>query len=332
MRSGFAYGRKAELKTLNTMSAALAATVMMLSGTAAGQDYPSQNIKIIVPFAAGSTTDVVTRIVTDKIQEQTGQVFVVENVAGGNGIIGSTEGARAKPDGYTLTVGGAGHFSGNTATNNSLPYDIFTDFIPVHGLGRSPQFVVVRADFPANTIGELVELAKEKPGTLTFGPANQIGRMTAELLKARAGMDLRYVPYNSMEQALIDVVNGQVTMTVGSAPVLPFVESGQIKALGISSPENGALLPDVPPIANDLPGFEVRSWLGVVAPAGTPEDVTAKIEEMFANAMADETLQQRMTSLGTDPWIVGPEEFAATMVEDLALWREFVEVAGIPIN
>jgi tripartite-type tricarboxylate transporter receptor subunit TctC len=320
------------LTKLNIITAALAVSAVMLAGTAAGQDYPSQNIKVIVPFAAGSTTDVMTRIVTDKIQEQTGQVFVIENVAGGNGIIGSTEGARATPDGYTLTVGGAGHFSGNTATNKSLPYDIFTDFVPIHGMGRSPQFVVVRADFPASTIGEFIALAKEKPGTMTFGPANQIGRMTAELLKARAGMDLRYVPYNSMEQALIDVVNGQVTMTVGSAPVLPFVESGQIKALGISSPENGALLPDVPPIANDLPGFEVRSWLGFLAPAGTPESVTAKLHEMFANALADETLQQRMTSLGTDPWLAGPDEFTATMVEDLKLWREFVEVAGIPVN
>jgi tripartite-type tricarboxylate transporter receptor subunit TctC len=317
------------LKSLTSIAAALAASTLMFTGVAAGQDYPSQNIKIIVPFAAGSTTDVMTRIVTDKVQEQTGQVFVIDNVAGGNGIIGSTEGARAAPNGYTLTVGGAGHFSGNTATNKTLPYDIFTDFVPIHGMGRSPQFVVVRADFPANTIGELIALAKEKPGTLTFGPANQIGRMTAELLKARAGMDLRYVPYNSMEQALIDVVNGQVSMTVGSAPVMPFVEAGQIKALGISSPENGALLPEVAPIANDLPGFEVRSWLGFLAPAGTPEAVTAKLHEMFANALADETLQQRMTS---DPWLAGPEGFTATMVEDLALWREFVEVADIPVN
>lgn len=318
--------------TGKSLFGALAIAGIMGAAAMAQDAYPTQPVHIIVPFAAGSATDIVTRIAAEKIQQQTGHVFVVENMPGGNGIIGSTTGARAEPDGYTLTIGGAGHFSGNTVTTNNLPYDIFEDFVPIHGLTRAAQFIVVNADFPADSISELIEIAQADPGTLTFGPANQIGRMAVELLRARAEIDMRYIPYTSMEQALVDVVNGQVTMTVGSAPVLPFIETGQVKALGISGPTPGNLLPDVRPIADALPDFEVRSWLGVVAPAGTPEPILETIEELFSDAMNDPELQERLQALGMEPWLVGPEAFAATMREDLELWREFVEVADIPMT
>jgi tripartite-type tricarboxylate transporter receptor subunit TctC len=232
---------------------ALAASPASAQGSAAG--FPAKPIRVIVPFPPGQSADLIVRLLADKIKKQTGHTIVVENKPGGSAIIGASEVARARPDGYTLLMAGTTAMSAAASMNASLPYDPVKNFSPVIGVALNSYVLVVKPDFPAATVNDVIDLAKKSPGKLSFGAGNQSGRMAAELFKSMTGVDLLHVPYQGTEQAMSDLVNGQITMMFnGTMTSSPYLKRKDLKAIGVSAPAREPELPDVPAI-----GFSRRT-------------------------------------------------------------------------
>jgi len=304
----------------------------LLPVLADAQTYPSRPIRAIVPFAAGSATDTVGRMYGLKLGEFLNTPVVVENRAGANGSIGADMVAKAQPDGYTVLFGTN---TTNAAINSLMkvvPFNFERDFAPVSFLGSIPLLVCVNNDLPAKTLKELIALAKSKPGALSFATASASQRVSTEMLASMTGMKLVHVPYKSSPNAVTDLMTGQVQLfTADLAVTLPQVKAGKIRALAVTSTQRSALAPDVPTVneAADLKGYELIAWFALFAPAATPRDIIAKLNDAARKAAEARDLHDRLAPIGLDLASSTPDQLAARVKTEAAKWSKAMTEAGI---
>lgn len=318
--------------------AAVLAGLLCLGGASLphAQDYPSQPVRFVVPFAPGGTTDVLARLVGEKLSASLGQQFVIDNKPGAGGNIGTAQVAKAEPDGYTILMGTVGTHAINASIYPKLPYDPIKDFAPVTLVATVPNVLVVNLEVPASSVAELTALAKEKPGELNFassGNGTSI-HLSGELFKAMTGVDIVHVPYKGSGPAVVDLLGGQVQMMFDNLPSsAPQIQAGKLRALAVTSKERSPTLPDVPTMAEaGVPGYEALSWFGVLAPAGTPDAIVARLQAEIAKALADPAMRERFAELGAVPVGDTPAEFADFIGAETAKWAEVVQSAGIKLE
>jgi tripartite-type tricarboxylate transporter receptor subunit TctC len=302
----------------------------------AQDDYPNRTVRIIVPFAPGGSTDVVARILADKLGTELKQSFVVENRAGAGGNIGADAVAKASPDGYTLLMGTTGVLAINKYLYKEMSFDPERDLVPVSYTSLITNILVVNPQVPAKTVSELVALARAKPGSLTFASsgAGSSTHLSAELFKSMAGVDILHVPYKGSSQAITDLMGGQVTMLFDNAPSsIPFVEQGKLRALAVTSTKRLPNLPDVPTLDEaGVKGYESLSWSGIMAPAGTPKRVIDKLNAAIEKILRDPDVKQRFASLGVEPVGGPPEAFSRHIRAESEKWARVVKTANITLN
>ena len=316
-----------------TVSFLLLATVVGGSSAVAADNYPATPIRLIVPFPPGGPADALARIVGEKMGASMGNVIVVVNRPGAGGNIGMEVGAKAAPDGYTLVLAPAGNLTVNPSLYRSMPYDVGRDFAPITVLATVPNILVVHPSVPAKTVTELVQYAKAHPGELNFSsPGNGSGaHLAGELLKSMAAIDMTHVPFNGIAPAVTAVLGGQVQVMFAGAPsVLQHVKSGKLRALGVASLARIAAAPDLPTLTESgFRGFDVTSWYGIVAPAGTPSQVIDRLHGEMTKALNDPDVREKLAGLGAEPIGNTPAEFAATIRSETAKWSKIVKDAKI---
>jgi tripartite-type tricarboxylate transporter receptor subunit TctC len=309
---------------------------LALAGPAKAQDYPTKPIRLVVPFAAGGATDVLARLVGERLTASLGQQVVVDNRPGAGGNIGSDLVARAEPDGYTILMGAVGTHAINPSLYPKMPYDPVKDFAPVTLVASVPNVLVVNPEVPAKSVQELIDLAKAKPGELNFassGNGTSI-HLSGELFKAMTGTDIVHVPYKGSGPAVTDLLGGQVQMMFDNMPSsLPHVKAGKLRALGVTSAKRSPALPEVPTIAEaGVPGYDATSWFGILAPAGTPEPVVTRLQGAIVQALGEPEMRQRMADLGAEPVGDTPAEFGQFITAELAKWAKVVNDAGVKLE
>lgn len=301
--------------------------------SAYAQNYPSKPVRIIVPFAPGGATDIVTRIVGQKLGEVWGQTVVVDNRAGAGGNIGADLAAKGTPDGYTLFMPSGSVMTANVHMYKKIPFDPMKDFAPITNVASGPQIVVVGNNVAAKNIKELIALSKSKP--LNFGSAG-VGTQThlaAENFLFSAGMNATHVPYKGEGPALSDLAGGQIQMvTPNLSAAINLVNSGKIRALAVTSKQRVPQLPNVPTVAETVPGFENLGWFGLVAPAGTPKAIIAKIHADTVKVLQSADIKKRFDELGMAPVGNSPAEFAKAMREESALWAKVIRERKLQVN
>lgn len=301
-----------------------------LTGTAVAQNYPSRPITVVVGSSAGSATDGLARAVGNEITKMTGQAVVVENRAGAMGGIAAQTVARAKPDGYTLFITTNTTQAANPHLLKTLPYDPIKDFTPVTLMTKGYQLLVVNPNVKANNIADVIALAKKEPGKLAYGSGSSSARVASELFQQMTGTEMNYVPYKANPPAVIDLVAGQTDLMIVDLPAsLPHVRSGKLRALGISGPKRSPLVPNVPPIAETLPGYEAGYWNALYAPANTPQPVVQRITELFHRALAAPGVKQVVEQSGQEIATSSPEELGRFQVAELDRWGRIIRTAGI---
>ena len=312
-------------RTLVAIGLALAAT------GASAQNYPSKPITIVVPFAAGSGTDSIARIVGQQLSVAFNQSVVIENKVGASGVLAATYVARAAPDGYTLLMATNSTHSANPHLFKSLSYDPVKDFAPVARAGSYVFMLVVNPEIPAKTLPELVAHAKANPGKLTYASGNTTGIVAGETLKSKAGIDVLHIPYKSTPPALNDVLGGRVSMMfIDLAPGLEHVRAGTLRPLAVTTKERSALLPDLPSLHEaGIPGYDVTSWAGLFAPAGTPKEIVARLNDEVRKIIANPDAKARIAITGFDAFSGPPETLAAFVQSELANWGKLIKDAGI---
>ena len=320
----------------NSVALALAlAASYSISGSAA-DDYPSRPIRIIVPYAPGGGADTVARIVARRVSDTIGQPIVIENRTGAGSILGTDAVAKAEPDGYTLLLGQSGPISINPAVYKDLRYDPVKDFAPVTMTTAYPYILVVNAKLPARSLPEFVALAKSQPGAMNYGTTGigAANHLVAELFNGKAGLKMTHIPYRGTALAVGDLVAGQVTMVFGDPiSVLPHMQSGSLRALAVTSLQRSAVAPEVPTVAESgFPGFDALAWHGILAPAKTPPAIVKKLNAEIVNALRHPETQallvkQAMQTVGNTP-----EEFAAFIRNDIAVWKAVATEADVSVK
>ena len=320
--------------TIRCFGAALLSVAAL--ATAQAQGYPNKPVRLIVPYPAGGTTDIIARVATQQLSERLKQPFVVENKGGANGAIGSAEVARAPADGYTLLMGTASTHGINSAVYKSLPYDAVKDFAPVTIVASTPNIIAVHPSVPAKNLQELLALAKAQPGKLNYGSTSLGGspHMSAELLKMMAHVDMLHVPYKGAAPMLTDLMGGQVQVGFDNLPsTINFVRSGKVRAIAVTTAQRWPGAPEIPTVAESgVPGYEVSGWFGLLAPAGTPPAVLKTIQQAIAEAVKQPEVNKQMLDLGALPVANTPEAFAALVQADVAKWREVVKSTGVKLD
>jgi len=298
---------------------------------AQGTGFPSKNLTFVVPFAAGSATDQLARAIGQSVTEQTKQPVVVDNKAGGGGQIAASAAARAAPDGYTVLITTNTTQSANPHLYKKLSYDPVKDLMPITGLGKGGQVLVVRPDAPYKSVADLVAFAKKNPGKLTFGSGSSSSRVAGEMLKQLAGVDILHVPYKSNPMALTDLLGGQIDfMITDTATGVPQVKAGKLQALGVSTAKRMPLLPDVPTIDEaGVKGYEMGFWFAAYVPAGTPTAVVSKLNEVLVAATRSAPARAYYESSGVEAWSTTPDELAKFQAADTLKWGKVVKAAGI---
>ena len=307
---------------------ALAAAAMCLaaSGAALAQGYPAKPIRLIVPFPAGGATDLFARTLSQKMGEKLGATLVVDNKPGAGGAIGSDLAAKSAPDGYTLLLGTTStHAIGPVISK--VPYDTARDFTPIAHVGDAPSIMLVPNSSPAKTVREWVEYARKNPGKLNYASSGNgtIVQLTAELFKSQAGVFVTHIPYKGTALAMPDLMSGKVDVLFDSLPTgMPFVRDGRLRALGVTSLKRSPLAPDLPAVAEALPGFESNTWFGLYGPKGLPADVVAHVNKAANEALADAQLREKLSSLGIEPTQSTPEQLAKLAAQDTAKWKQII--------
>ncbi|WP_059412459.1 Bug family tripartite tricarboxylate transporter substrate binding protein [Cupriavidus basilensis] len=327
------------MKRLIRLSAVLLACLPCLAAAADGaadDAYPNKAVRIVVPFAPGGSTDVVARIVAEKLAQQFKQPFLVDNRAGASGNIGAELVAKSPADGYTLLMGATGVLSINDHLYSRMNYDVARDFVPVSYVTQNANILVVSPSLPATTVSELVALAKSKPGTLSFassGPGSST-HLSGELFKAMSGVDILHVPYKGSSAALTDLLGGQVTMLFDNAPSsIGFVQQGKLRALAVTSRKRLPGLPNVPTVDEaGFKGYESLSWCGIVAPAGTPRAIVLKLNRAIDRILATDEVREKLVQLGVEPVGGPPEAFARLIQSEHEKWGKVVKTANIKLN
>ena len=312
---------------------ALAAMLAALPGAGA-QDYPSRPVKIIVPFPAGGTADVMPRVIGEWLSRKWAQPVVVENRTGAAGNIGAEAAAKAEPDGYTLLSAPPPPLVINQNLYPKLGFDP-TEFVPIVIMGRVPNALVVNAKLPFNSVAELIAYAKANPGKLTSATQGNgtTSHLTSELFQMMADVKFQHVPYRGSAPALTDLVAGSVDLMFHNLGVsLPLVKGGQLKLLGVATPKRMASLPDVPTIAETLPGFESAAWFAIVAPPKTPQAVVDKINADVNEALRQGDIVQRLAQLSAEPIGGTPQATAAYMREEIERWHKVIKAANVKLD
>jgi len=293
--------------------------------------YPSKTIRFVVPFAAGSATDTLARVLGQTMSQSLGQAIVVENMPGATGQIAASNVARAAPDGYTVLVTSNSTHASNQSLYKKLSYDHVKDFEPVTTLGTITLALVVNPSVPVSTTQELVAYAKANPGKLTFGAGSASSRLAGEMLKSTAGIDMLYVPYKSNPQAVTDLLGGQIqVMFADISTTLPVARAGKVKALGVSSAQRSTLAPDLPTMQEaGLKGYELTAWFAAFVPANTPKPVVDTLNTAFVAAMGNKTVQETLIGAGIEPNSSTPAELAAFVTSETKKWAEITKAAGI---
>ncbi|MDX3984231.1 MAG: tripartite tricarboxylate transporter substrate binding protein [Achromobacter sp.] len=312
-------------------TALLSGAALLAAPLAQAADYPNKPITLIVPFPAGSGTDAVGRIFGQELSTILGQQIVVENKPGANATIAASYVARAKPDGYTLFVTTNTSHSAAPWLMKNVSYDPVKDFTPIARGGNLPFILVVNPKRPWKNVAELVADAKKNPGRITYASGNSTGIVAGATLADRAKIDILHVPYKGTPQGLTDVVGGQVDfMFTDLASGLPFVQSGQLRALAVSTAERSAIVPDLPSMAEaGVKDFDLNSWNGYFGPAGLPPEVVAKLNAAINKVVANPDVKKRLAGLGFDAFSGTPQDFATFVSEQRDLWGKLIKDAGI---
>jgi tripartite-type tricarboxylate transporter receptor subunit TctC len=309
----------------------LAAALCAGTGEAAAQQYPNRPIRFIVPFAPGGGADLVARTLSDRLAQGLGQPVLVENKPGAGATVGADFVAKSAPDGYTLLYGTPGPQIINPYLMKKLPYDPVSDFQPISRLVVIPNILVVHPSVPAKSVKELIELAKAKPNTINFGSAGigATSHLSGELFKSAAGIQIVHVPYKGTGAALQDLLAGNIQMAIDSIPVyLPHLKSGAVRALAVSTPMRSPVLPDLPPIADTLPGFDASAMNYVAARAGTPRPIVERLNREINAVLALPEVRERLLGMGATPMGSTPEELELVIRSESAKWKKVIEISG----
>jgi tripartite-type tricarboxylate transporter receptor subunit TctC len=310
----------------------LGAALLVAGAAAAADAYPSRLVTIINPWTAGGPSDAIIRPIAQQLATRLGQAFVVDNKAGANGTIGATAVARAKPDGYTLLFANVGPIAISPALPQKPPYDSVKDFTPITQIASGPTVLVVRSDFPAKTLGELLAYAKAHPGKVSYGSVG-IGSSThlaGATLAHMAKVDMVHIPYRGSGPINTDLLGGQITTAfVNVAGVVGLIQEGKLRALAVSTTKRAGVLPQIPAVAETLPGFEVNSWYGLMAPANTPPEIVNRLHAEVTDILKMPEIAARMKDNGMEPEGTTPEAYAALIKADLARWAVSVKAADI---
>ena len=309
------------LKTRRTIMGAALGALMVAALPASAQqaaNFPSKPITFVVPFAAGSATDLIARALGQAVTQSTGQSVIVENKGGASGMIAAQAAARAPADGYTVLITTNTTHAANEHLYKKLPYDPVKDFVPLTGLGKGGQVLVVNASAPFNSVKELLEYAKKNPGKLSFGSGSSSSRMAGEMLKQLGGVDILHVPYKSNPLAITDLMGGQIDLMITDVSTgVPQIQAGKLKALGFSTEERSVMLPDVPTIAEaGVKGYNMGYWFAAYAPAGTPTDVVNKLTQLLGDAVESKSAEGFYKQSGTTKWRSTSAELAKFQAEE----------------
>jgi tripartite-type tricarboxylate transporter receptor subunit TctC len=318
------------------MGALLAFSALAAAPMAGAQTYPAKTIRIVVPFPPGGATDILARAVAQKLTDAWGQAVVVDNRPGAGGNIGSELVAKAAPDGYTLEMGTVGTHAINASLYAKMPYDHVKDFAPVILVAGVPNVLVVNPSLPVSSVQELIAYAKANPGKLNFassGNGTSI-HLAGELFKVMAGVQMTHIPYKGSAPALQDLIGGQVQLMFDNLPPsLPHIKAGKLRALAVTSATRSSALPDTPTIAESgLPGFEASSWFGVLAPAGTPPAIIARLNAEIGAWLASAEAKEKMLALGANIGGGSPEDFARHIAAETAKWQKVVKASGAKVD
>ncbi|GGF53534.1 ABC transporter substrate-binding protein [Azorhizobium oxalatiphilum] len=318
-----------------TARALLVAAAMVCGFEAAHAEtdaYPQRAVTLVVPFPAGSATDAVARKVGEGLQKALGQPFIIDNRAGAGGLIAVRHVITAKPDGYTLMIATNTTHAANPSIYKSLPYDPKKDFTPIGGIIRIPYLVAVRADSPANTLAEFVQVARAAKSPLSYGTGNTGGRASGELLKARLGFDMMEVPYRGSPQAITDLIGGHIDVCFPDpASALSLLHEKKFKVLAVTGPKRVPSLPDVPTVMESgAPDYSIVAWVGAFAPAGTPQPIVEKLNAAINAQLRDPAMVEFINQIGAEVFATTPARLSSYVEEDTRRWAELVELAKIP--
>jgi len=306
----------------------LISTAMALAGAAAwAQAYPTKPVRLLVPFPAGGATDIFARVLSQKVGEKLGTALVVENRPGAGGAIGSDVVAKAPADGYTLLLATSSTHSIGPALNQRLPYDTVRDFTPISHVGNAPSIMLVPNSSPARTLKEWIAYAKKNPGRLNYassGPGTVV-QLTAELFKSQAGLFLVHIPYKGTALAIPDLVSGKIDVMFDALPTgLPHVRDGRLRALAVTSAKRTAMAPELPAVAEVLPGYESNTWFGLYGPKALPADIVARLNTAVNQALADPEVKDKLARLGIEPVGSTPAQLAQMVAADAAKWHNII--------
>ena len=318
------------------LAAMFAAAFLVAGGEAAAQPWPAKPIKWVVPFAPGGTTDILARTVGDKLAQALGQPVIIENKPGAGGGVGAEFVAKAAPDGYTIMGGTISTHAINASLYKNLPYDPVKDFVPIVLLARVPNMLVVNVDIPAKNVPELLALLKANRGKYSFASSGNgtSQHLSGELFKSMSGTDMQHIPYKGSPPALQDVMGGQVTMTFDNITTAwTLAKAGKLRALAVTTATRSSIAPDVPTLAESgLPGFEVGSWQGVFAPAGTSPEIVKRLNAEIVKILKLPDVRDKLAALGAE--LVGntPEEFSVLVKAEVVKWADVVKKSGAKVD
>jgi tripartite-type tricarboxylate transporter receptor subunit TctC len=315
----------------------LAALLLILvTPVAFAQAWPNRPVRILVGFPAGQATDVLARMAAQRLSDATGQQFYVENRPGASGNIAFEMAAKAAPDGYTLLMASSGTAAINPALYSKLPYDMNKDFAPVMLMAEVPLFLVVHPSMPVNSVKELMTYAKARPGKIDYasGGSGLTNHLTMEMFKTATGLHLVHIPYKGGPPAITDLIGGQVSLMFETGPgILPHVKSGKVRALAVSRGKRTAGAPELPTVAESgVPGFDAAAWIGMLAPAGTPREIIARINAELNKGLAGAEMRDRLINMGSDPVGGSAEEFGAFIKSELTKWAKVVKDSGAKVD
>ena len=307
------------------------AVALSCAATLAHADYPDKQLTFVVPFAAGSATDQLARSLGQEVTRVTKQTVIVDNKPGASGFIGAEAVKKAAPDGYTVFITTNTTHAANEHLFKKIPYDPVKDYLPVTGLGKGGQIMIVNMNVPAKSVAELIALAKSKPGKVSFGSGSSSSRVAGEMLQQLAGLELLHVPYKSNPLAINDLLGGQIDMMItDTATGLPQVKGGKVRALAVSTAKRSPLTPDLPTIDEaGVKGYDMGFWFAAYVPANTPPAVVSKLHDILVEATKGPQMQQFYASTGTDPFTTTPAELGKFQLAESDKWKGIIKKAGI---